>query len=94
MIQLKVDQQQVRPPGGETSWTNATTGVLPPKRSLKSWLALSQGDTTNLSKEYPFIQGDNNQMDNRINDAFEGSSQQLSSPFHQEWPRQCVAHDN
>ena len=90
MLQLKVDQQQVRPPGGETSWTNATTGVLPPKRSLKSWLALSQGDTTNLSKEHPYIQGDNNQMDNRIINYHQNNYRSRAT----EWTGQCIAHNN
>ena len=99
-----MDQHQIHPPGGEISWTNTTIGVLPPKRSLKSWLALSYADTSNLPREVQKSTaikargrggGDNNQMDNRINDAFAGgSSQELPAPFNQEWPRQCVAHDN
>ena len=82
---FQVDQQQIRPPGGEISWTNTTIGVLPPKRSLKSWLALSHGDTSNLPKDPSSsrIKGDNNQMDNRIN-----------PPFRREWTAQCVAHNN
>ena len=83
------------PPGVGTSWTNATIGVLPPKRSLKSWLALSQGDTTNLSKKYPaYIQGDNNQMDNRIIDYRRQSSYTQNPAFRPEWSGQCVAHNN
>lgn len=88
-----MDQQQIRPPGEETSWTNTTIGVLPPKRSLKSWLALSQRDTSNLSKKYPaIIQGDNNQMDNRITD-FETSFER-NPTFGQDWSGQCIAHNN
>ena len=64
--------------------------MLPPKRSLKSWLALSQGDTTNLSKEHPYIQGDNNQMDNRIINYHQNNYRSRAT----EWTGQCIAHNN
>ena len=94
---VKVDQQQVLPPGEETSWTNSKTGVLPPKRSLNGWLRLSQGDTSNLSKQYPpFIKGDNNQMDNRIIDyRYQPQSyNERNRARPPEWTGQCVAHSN
>ena len=56
-------------------------------------MALSQGDTSNLSKKYPaIIQGDNNQMDNRITD-FE-TSYEYNPAFPQDRSGQCIAHNN
>ena len=78
IVSVRMDRHRV---GRMGSWstptsTSETTSSLNERRSLKSWLTLSQGDTSRLP---PDLNNENNNLDNRID-----------PPGPRGWGSQCI----